>query len=35
MGKPDPIGGTLSDVRVIITIMRVLLVMSLCQTAMG
>jgi hypothetical protein len=32
MGKPAPIRGNLSDVRVI---MRVLMVKSLCQAAMG
>jgi hypothetical protein len=35
MGKSTPIEGTLSDVRVIMTIMRVLIVKSLCQVVMG
>jgi hypothetical protein len=35
MGKPTPIGGFLSDVRVIMMIMRILMAMSLCQAALG
>jgi hypothetical protein len=35
MGKSAPIWGSLSDVRVIMTIMRILTVKSLCQAAMG
>jgi hypothetical protein len=35
MGNPTPIGESLSDVRVIMMIMRVLMVKSLCQMAMG
>jgi hypothetical protein len=35
MGKPAPIRGSLSDVRVTVMIMRVLIVKSLCQVAMS
>jgi hypothetical protein len=37
MGKPTPIGGggSLPDIRMIMTIMRILMVKSLCQAVMG
>jgi hypothetical protein len=35
MGNPALIRGSLSDVRVIMGIMRVLIVKSLCQVVMG
>jgi hypothetical protein len=35
MVKPTPIGRRLSDVRVIMTIIRLLMTKSLCQVVMG